>query len=241
MENKITIVMPYYENGNMLLHHLNEWNHYDENIKSHINVIIIDDGSKNKPAYNYLKDKNINMNIQLFRIKQDIPWNQHGAKNLGMYHCKGLCLMTDMDHLLLKEDAKIILNNIWDKHIVYKPRRFKISREGYYEYKRHPNTFLIDNDIFWKVGGYDEAFSGYYGTDSVFRKSIQKVSNIKETNLFKMILFGREDIFDASTNPEHYGRKNTKYHVSNNPELSKRKLECPKPIKPLNFDWVKVM
>lgn len=238
MNKQITLVMPYYENHNMLKLHLSHWKKYSNELKSSFKIVIVDDGSQIKPAYDLLKIHNSGMDIDLYRVKHDIPWNHHGARNLGMYYSEGLCLITDMDHLLTKENANNILRNKWDKKLVYKPLRKKPDGS---DYKRHPNTYIIDSSIYWKIGGYDETFTGYWGTDSTFRNALSKVSKIVDTDIFYMILYGRSEIFDASTNPNTYGRKGTKFHVSSNPELNKRKKQHHSPIKPLNFEWEKLI
>src|SRR3546814_6967601 len=37
--------------------------------------------------------------------------------------------------------------------------------------KPHPNSFVMTRDMYWRLGGYDEWFTGIYGTDSIDRKS----------------------------------------------------------------------
>jgi hypothetical protein len=234
---KFTIVMAYYENGGMLDRHMQEWSEYDEEHKKHIKAIIVDDGSPNDPAVSHIKD--VGFPINLYRIKQDIPWNQNGARNLGMTHVKkGWVLLTDMDHLLPKEQVQNILNNEWNERSVYKPLRAKPDGSSY---KRHPNTYLITRKVYWKLGGFDEAYSGYYGSDSTFRRHLKRTSRLSETDFFHVVLYGRDDIPDASTNPERYGRKGSKYHLVKHKVLRQRRKESPPPIKPLNFDWEKVI
>ncbi len=226
--------MAYYENPTMLFKHLMCWNAYASEHKKNLEAIIVDDGSPDNPAK---INGNMGFPISLFRIKQDIPWNQNGARNLAMTHARGLCLLTDMDHLLPKHMVAPLLNTNWDPIKVYKPQRF--LPEGT-EYKRHPNTYVISQETYWKAGGYDESFSGYYGTDSTFRRALLETTTIEDTDAFGLTLYKREVIPDASTKPERYGRKGTKYHVSQNTDLVIRKKYGGKPIPPLNFDWERI-
>jgi len=233
---RLTLVIPYYDNPKMLEKHFENWKKYDEEVISKFKVILVDDGSPNYPAIDYIQKTKFK--LQLFRIKQNIPWNQHGAKNLGMTHAKkGWCLMTDIDHLLLNEDAKKIINYEWDNTLIYMPQRVKCKSGKLHT--RHPNTFLLTKRMFWNCGGYDEAFAGYYGTDAAFRRRLRKFTKIVETDVFKMVLFGKDDIPDASTTD--FGRHGTKYKVGNNPKLKIRKKEAPEPIPPLNFNWKKLI
>lgn len=235
--NQLTLVMAYYENGGMLDRHFAEWAKYSEKVKQKLKIIIVDDGSPNDPALSHIKD--VGISVSLFRIKQDIPWNQNGARNLAMTHVdKGWCFLTDMDHLLPKDQVPLVLRANWDINFAYRPLRIKPDGSLY---KRHPNTYLLTKKAYWKVGGYDEAYAGYYGTDSTFRRRLKRKYKLIDTDLFHVVLYGREDITDASTQPERYGRKGSTFHVSHNKKLRARKKVSPPPIEPLNFDWEKVI
>ena len=98
----ITIVMAYFENGGMLDLHLSEWEQYER--KDRWRIVLVDDCSKRDPALPHIRD--VGIEIELYRINTDRAWNQNGARNLGMTHAMGWCLLTDMDHLLPARDAK---------------------------------------------------------------------------------------------------------------------------------------
>ena len=229
--------MAYYENGKMLDRHIEEWAGYSTECKAKLNIILVDDGSPNDPALPHIKD--IGIPIQLYRIKKDIPWNQNGARNLAMTHAAiGWCLLTDMDHLLSGTQLERIYKANWNPKQVYRPLRIKSNGTSY---KRHPNSYLMIRDTYWKTGGYDEAFAGYYGTDSTFRRRLKRVTQVIDSDAFYLVLYGRDDIQDASTSPDRYGRKGTKFYVSHNKELNQRKKLTPKPIRPLNFEWERLI
>lgn len=229
--------MAYYENGTMLDRHMVEWAGYSTECKAKLNIILVDDGSPKDPALSHIKD--VGISIQLYRIKKDIPWNQNGARNLAMTHAdKGWCLLTDMDHLLPSNQLKKIFKVDWNLNQAYRPLRVKVDGS---EYKRHPNTYLMTRKSYWGVGGYDESFAGYYGTDSTFRRRLNRTVKLIDTDHFHFVLYGREDIPDASTNPDRYGRKGTKFYVSHNKKLNLRKKLTPKPIAPLNFEWERIL
>lgn len=226
--DRLTLVMAYYENGKMLERHFKEWQSYP---KKDFKIILVDDGSKKDPAFNHIKETFFP--LELYRINVDIPWNQNGARNLGMTHAEDWCLITDMDHLLSKEQFEILYNLDLDSDTHYVPGRKKANGEWY---KRHPNSYVLTRNLYWKAGGYDESFSGYYGTDSTFRRQLISVSErIELQKKFYLTLFRRQDIKDAST--RNYGRKGSKYQVGCNSELAKRKRLGLPPIPPLNFPW----
>lgn len=228
----ITIVMPYYNNPGMLKHHISVWEKYKK--KNDFRVIVVDDGST-KEAVDVFNEYGMPLQTQLYKILVDIPWNWIGAKNLGMTHASGWCVMTDIDHVLDWDQAERILQMKLDKSVAYVPRRrFPNGKENP---KRHANSFLIHRDLFWEIGGYDEAFSGWYGTDSAFTRSLNGAN--KKTDEFALTLYGRSDIPDASTT--EYSRKDGPYHVSKNKKLNDRKYNGTEKIKPLNFPWERVI
>lgn len=232
MQNKFTLVMAYYENGEMLDRHFQEWATYPD---FPFKVILVDDGSGKDPAINHIKESEFP--LELYRINTDIPWNQNGARNLGMTRAEGWCVLTDMDHLLSKDQFEKLYTLKLSSDVHYVPGR---RRADGAVYKRHPNSYVLHKDLYWKAGGYDEAFSGYYGTDSTFRRQLAKVSDrVEFGEQFYLTLYGREVIPDASTT--NYGRKDSKYHVSRNPEIAQRKRKCPPPVPPLNFPWERIL
>jgi hypothetical protein len=230
----ITLVYAYFENGSMLDRHLVEWNQYVN--KDHYRAIIVDDCSKRDPAIDHLKDKEHPFSIELFRINTDIPWNQNGARNLAMTHAQGWCLITDMDHLLSVGNAQKLLDQTLDPKKAYRPTRIKAVNE--LPYKSHPNSYILTQSLYWKAGGYDEAFCGYYGSDSTFRSQLLKITERVDLEI-PLILFSRSDIKDASTTD--YGRHGSEYHISKNPDLRKRKNRNLEPIPPLNFEWEQLL
>jgi hypothetical protein len=104
-------------------------------------------------------------------------------------------------------------------------------------YHAHVNSYLLTADLFRESGGYDEAFAGYYGTDSTFRRRIALFGRSVAIDI-PLVLYRREVIPDASTT--HYGRKGSAYHVSSNRALNERKRKGAPPITPLNFEWSRV-
>lgn len=229
----VTLVYAYYENGTMLDEHLREWSDY--RLKKRFHAIIVDDGSSKDPAFDHLDGVDVGFPIELYRINEDIPWNQDGARNLGMTHANGWCLITDMDHLLNVKNAKKLVTRVYDPQVHYVPKREKADGSKHH---LHPNSYFLTADTYWKAGGYDESFRGYYGSDSVFKRQLQQVSN-REIFGVALTLYGQEVIPDASTT--NYGRKNSVYHITNSPELMQRRKENPGPIPPLNFGWERLL
>lgn len=157
--NKISIILPYYNSEYALCNQLNEY----ANLKlNNIEYIIIDD-------YSDVPLKPIKGNIEttVYRILQDIPWNQPGAKNLGVFVAKyEWLLLTDIDHIIKKETLEFISNYNLDKNTIYKFKRFDLDNDK--EIHSHENSMLLHKDLYTLIGGYDEDFCGHHGYDDTF-------------------------------------------------------------------------
>lgn len=160
----ITIIMAYYENHTMLQRHLHHWRNYDRKIQKHMRAIIVDDGSPVAPAR---ADSEAPCALEIYRIVEDIRWNQDACRNIGVHEAKTeWILMTDMDHLIPEETMDFIMYESLDPKMVYKFSR--VSEPEMEPYKPHPNSWLMTRDMFAAIGGYDERLAGWYGTDGDF-------------------------------------------------------------------------
>lgn len=235
----LTLVYAYYDNATMLEKHLQEWANYPPEIQ----IVLIDDASPNTPALDVLDKTKAIINFQLYRIKENIPWNQNGARNLGMIEgCKTeWALMLDMDHLLSAGHAQRALRMKKEHAHYYVPRR--VWPDGKL-YRRHPNSFLLQKEKFLSCGGYDEDFCGFYGSDSIFRMALDTVARRVETNAFETVHY-EGIIKDANT--KEFGtdskiRKGSKFHsVGNKYLLAKRRMAPYKAANPLRFNWERIL
>jgi len=231
----VTFVYPYFENGPMLDLHMSEWSQYQN--KDQWKIIIVDDCSTRDPAIDHIRD--VGIDLELYRIHTDIPWNQDGARNLGMSNARGWCLMCDMDHLLPAEDAdRLITKRRWGitKHYTFKRRDSSGTRIR----KIPPNIMLLHNKLFWSVGGYDERFCGYYGSDANFISRLQLRSGRgKVLRDVDLTMYRSDELYGATTTD--YGRKGTEYHIKNYPELRDLMYQHERPIKPLNFEYERLI
>jgi len=136
-------------------------------------VIIIDDCYK-KPL------KKIKC-ADVYRIKDDITWNQPGAKNLGFQEAEGWVVCADIDHLVTKKNIDEIIKLKKEQCNIY-----YLGREDNDSW----NVFLIHKDDFEKVGGFDEDFSGDYGYDDIdFLERCRKNLNIIEKREIKVKVY----------------------------------------------------
>lgn len=163
----ITFIYPYYENPQFLRKQIEHWNAYPRDIRSHLSVHVIDDGSPIYPAEYVVRDEPCRVPLRLFRIDVDVRWNWLAARNIGVNHAIGWCLLTDMDHIVPVETIRAVMYSKLLKLAVYRFQRREHTGEKIHP---HPNSMLMRNATFWRIGGYDEALSGCYGTDGDWRR-----------------------------------------------------------------------
>ena len=131
---------------------------YAPDILDHLQFVLVDDASPVRPAI-----PDVNLNLLMLRIHPDIPWNQPGARNLGVVRARSdKVLMTDLDHLFPEDTLRHIVRMRDPGRNFYKMRRFKADGA---EVHAHPNTFVLSRARFLKFYGYDEEFCGHYGYD----------------------------------------------------------------------------
>ncbi len=110
-------------------------------------------------------------NVSLYRIDVDIPWNNHGARNLGAFVADTeWLLLTDVDHVLSAACAHRLMAEKLNPEYWYAIERDKIVPHETIRIHPAPNIFLITKARFWELGGYDEDYCGSYGSDNVFRR-----------------------------------------------------------------------
>ncbi|MBC7936034.1 MAG: glycosyltransferase family 2 protein [Rhizobacter sp.] len=149
---------------------LQRYGNYPRELTDKIQFILVDDCSPVEPVI-----PASHLNILLVRINENIPWNQGGARNLGVMLSKtAKLLLTDLDHSFSAGLLEKLLHSSLPNHLY----KFKRRREGV-KVRSHPNTFFCSKAVFYKALGYDEDFSGHYGYDDVFYVELQKALGTK--------------------------------------------------------------
>lgn len=199
----LTLIHPYYQNPEMFRTQQRVWAAYPEDLKALLHIIVVDDGSPSHPASKELIPTGV-ASFALYRCLQDVRWNWLFCRNLAMSQVKtAWALMTDIDHVLPAETLRSLLEAKLDPTVAYRLNRVDAPSLKPNP-KPHPNTWLMTRDLFDRVGGYDERFSGYYGTDGEFRRRVERVAR---TVLLPEVLirYSQDVIVDAET--QAYGRK----------------------------------
>jgi len=178
----LTYVIHYYfdqQSSSVLLDLLDKYNGYSSNLLDVIQFVVVDDGSPLRfevPVYN--------LNITWLRITDDIPWNQPGARNLGVTYAKSdKVLLADLDHEFPEHTLKKMTEMGRLGRRFYKI--WKWDSESNLSGRPHPNTFLISRGRFLRLFGYDEEFCGSYGVDDYRFVKFQKYHGSWQRHLGK--------------------------------------------------------
>ena len=244
MNNKITIAMPYYEAPDMLRVHLDNWLTYPDHIAEQFSAVIVDDGSPMFPAEDVLKEyPKPKFPIQLFRVDKNIPWNHGGARNLSMNQApEGWVLTMDIDLVLDAVAAERLVEMELNPWVIYKPDRLDLINEEWTRAKRHPESFIMTRDMFWRVGGFDEDFTGYWnGAFTPFRKALKRTGRVVEVD--DVYLKNHATLIKGASVTE-WGRRGSEYDIHNNPAMLRRRRIASRqynPVNPLRFEWRQVI
>jgi hypothetical protein len=123
----------------------------------------------------------------------------------------------------------------YDRDIAY--RFSRVSAPEMEPYKFHPNSWWLTKRLYQKLGGYDERFAGWYGTDADFRDRMataaKEIIQLKEV----LIRVPRTFIPDASTTT--YLRKQPEDRANIHRIRTERAKEKWKPLN-LTFPYHRV-
>lgn len=164
------MVMAVYGQPLMLAKQLEVIGTYSDEVLAELTVVIVDDHGTPPVAKGFAEDLSDLCATKLYRVDDDIPWNQMGARNLGMHESEGWCLMIDPDMTFSNEMMVKLMA------VARKEKRGTVTR---YNLKHmsgpqagvidtsSPNTYLIHREDFFAVGGYDEEYRGNKGWSDV--------------------------------------------------------------------------
>lgn len=193
----LTFICAYYQNPGMLKEHQRFWSEYPPALKARLHTIVVDDGSPSGPAREVFAPTGL-ASQRLFRTGVDRRWNWLFCRNLGVAQATTeWVLLTDIDHVLPVTTLGALVAADLDATSVY--RLSRVDAPLLSLYKPHPNTWLMTRAMFDRIGGYDERFSGFYGSDSEFRERVHREARAVIMRPDVLIRYPREVISDAST------------------------------------------
>jgi len=231
---KITIITTFYNQNDFLKKVVLDWISWTDAVRDQFSFCILDDYSETI-ATEVLKDTDLsNLDLSIYRVTDDIPWNQHGATNLGIQECSTEYVMViDMDTIVSENLAVELLKlaNLNVENVAYRFNRMK--KDGSV-YKIHPKVCLINKKEFWEVGGYDEDFCGNYGGNDMWFWYRWAHHNKQVENKSDLYL-GMRNEFGRAPNMVRCAKHNT--HLFKIKQ--KRKDVFPKDF--IRFGWEKLL
>lgn len=191
LPRRVTLVVPFYENHEFLKTQVAHWAGLPPRLLEHLEIIVVDDGSP-QPLEQLVVP---GVRLRQFRIDVDVRWNWLAARNIGAHHAGGeWLLLTDMDHVVTREVLEVaIYSDALDLRTVYAFDRREHTGQ---DLAPHSASFLMSKAMFWRIGGYDEALSGHYGTDGEYRRRVAGEAAIA---ILPVPLIRHEYVADSST------------------------------------------
>lgn len=172
----ITVVMAYFENPKTLRRHLEEWRRLPDWVQQQMRAIIVDDASIDSPAVQVLADADHPIPIKLYRLDEKRRWNWIASRNVAMHEASdGFHLITDIDHFVDETLARSLVCDDHNPDRVYKFARREHTGE---KIKPHSNSYFMTKAMYWKIGGHDESFSGFYGSDGSHRRLVESKAKV---------------------------------------------------------------
>lgn len=228
--NGITIIQTYYNDPSFLRLAIEQWKRYEVPV----NIILIDDGSKQYPAIETMEHYTFGKNVSLYVVDEDIGFNSHGCRNLGAAVAKTEWLIfLDIDHFLEVNDLTKIYEMDLDPDCWYS---FITSHCN----DKFPsmNTFMCSKKMFEQGGGYNESWTPIHYGDREFLDMMDSKFSRKELSdiVIRCIRGGRKTIIDDSLKQPVYDNEKLIMH---SPPFNKHLI--PQHDKRLNFSWKKLI
>jgi len=193
---RLSVIFAYYANPQMFRYQLEHFSAMDLDVLSQIEILVVDDASPNWPAANEAAGFR-QLPLKVFRVREDKPWNQDAARNIGAFEAQGqMLLLTDVDHLVPEESLRLLLG------IGVTSEVNSLSRKAHFSsrdkvVRSHANSYVMSRQKYWEIGGYDEDFWGTYGSDVLFRRRIEKNCKIVELPHVRLEVVTKGSISDA--------------------------------------------
>lgn len=173
----LTITHPFFNEKERFDLQFENWISWPEEIRKKVQIILVDDCSPN-PVHEYLTKSKLkracNLNLSIYRITTDLKYNTPGALNLAFTVAPSKFVLTmDSDCTFGPEEIQKVTDMTPLDTCVYKFYRNRVgSGEDSVDWKGDllpenlknkrylPCTMLMNQNLFWQVGGFDEDYTG---------------------------------------------------------------------------------
>lgn len=200
MKPLVTLAMAVYGQPKMLGVWFDTLRTYSEEMLEQMELVIVDDHGT--PEAVIPEDIQDLLPCKLYRVDDDIDWNQMGARNLAAQQANGrLILFVDPDMVFIKQSMEDMLfagESLTRGEVIRFQLRF---REGPWSGQidaSSPNTWFMHVADFKLMGCYDEDFAGHKGWSDVQLLDIaQAMFKIRHNPSFLAEFYGTVEIEDA--------------------------------------------
>lgn len=202
----LAIVIACFGQPKMMARQEESWLSWPKNLQDRVEVVVVDDhgdppykpGPEFDPALPFPEGKvEPGIELKVYRVDTQIPWNQMGARNLGMKEAESSWrLMLDPDMVLTAPNLARIFELFprFRRGHHYKPKLGKNSKKPY----GSPNLYICHEADFWKSGGYNEDFAGAKGySDVVLHRTLVEFSRRHFLDRIWLEFLGPRDVSDA--------------------------------------------
>ena len=244
-EKGLTLIHPFFGEDQRFKLLINNWSKYPQSVKDKLKIIIVDDHGvlSIKSLLTPSVTKRIDYSLTVYEIEDDLKHNTPGALNLGM-------MVADTEWILIMDSDCTFSSEVMDqvmgylplKDTVYKFRRLRVTEDKHLALDERclPCTMLMHKNIFFKVNGFDEDFTGsrskgYAFFDNHFdRKVVREEFHI---NITKEIVATEwmEDIVGPKV-----ARSDNEERINRHIMYAKLKGEVSESREILRFSWKKV-
>lgn len=225
---KLSIISHYYNHPQCVQDQISYWETLPDFFLSQVEFILVDDCSEQTPVIPVTK-----LDLKVFRVITDVPWNQAGARNLGAFHATGeWALYFDIDQEFYVEpmaNVLISLDTLDPMRMYYFRIKDLTDSTANEPMTHHPNTYLVNLANFKKYGMYDEDFAGHYGYEDLYMPLVW------EKHGGKRILLNEPVYFEQLP----FGTANLNRDLSRNLALAQEKMAagCKNSPRILRFEW----
>jgi len=161
----LTYVMAVYGQPLMLAKWWETLTTYDYDVLERLHLVIVDDHG-DPPVVIPESIKHL-VDIRLYRVEDNIPWNQMGARNLGVQEAPtDWVVLLDPDMVVEPEGAKRLMNQVAKMSPGALVKLMLRYTDDSYD-PTSPNVYMIHKEDFNRVGGYDEDYAGHKGWSDV--------------------------------------------------------------------------
>ena len=210
-------------------------------------VIVDDHGS---PVATIPKDIRDRFPCKLFRVDENIAWNQMGARNLGMQEASAkVAVMLDPDMVptpLVWDKIMWAAENLHEGTVV----KFSLTGSDGGFIHSSPNTWILHTSDFFSIHGYDEDYAGNKGwSDVALMHTLNSAFKIeRRPDILVPYLLNTDGVEDAQvTSLDRSVQVNAKKHKAIWHEIQRRyggnwakwAKKKKKPV--VRFPWTRIL